>query len=203
MATYVINATFTPSVTYSARIKPPIEVRVFTSPNGSYVVNWQDGDLPKSIGNYTYEVLVSEGTALNYQKARKFEVAAPPFVFDNSTNNTYTFAVRIKTHLGYRSSSSPDTSVSKPVAWTGGSNYGGFNLSAILIPVCLLIVVLLVALGALYIRHRRLQNSFTRFTNSHYNPRSEAATFEDNGLEEEETSPQIRGFSDDEPLVIA
>lgn len=148
---------------------------------------------------------MSEGSILTPDTAKRYEVSAPPFFFNsNSTNSTYTFAVRIKTNLGYRSHLSELTSVSRSMVSVGKvEKVKTTNLSVILIPVCLLIVVLLLALSVLYIRHKKLQNSFTRFTNTHYNPRSEAATFEDNGLEEEDTSPQIRGFSDDEPLVIA
>lgn len=63
-------------------------------------------------------------------------------------------------------------------------------------------LVALAALGVFVVKHRRLQSSFTRFANSHYDTRSDAATFDDHSLEEDE-NPQIVGFSDDEPLVIA
>lgn len=76
------------------------------------------------------------------------------------------------------------------------------NMTAVLVPSLLIILVLILIAAFLVVRNRRLQSSFTRFTNSHYDTRSDAATFDNNGLDEEE-SPQIRGFSDDEPLVIA
>jgi hypothetical protein len=43
------------------------------------------------------------------------------------------------------------------------------------------------------------------FANSHYDPQSGTATFTagDNDLGDDEDQPMIRGFSDDEPLVVA
>ena len=69
------------------------------------------------------------------------------------------------------------------------------------------ILVLVIALGIYFMRHRRLQRSFLSFANSHYDTRSERTTFtgtgDDDDLDAEEDQPMIRGFSDDEPLVIA
>ena len=64
------------------------------------------------------------------------------------------------------------------------------------------VAALAAALAVLLVRQRRLQRSFVNFVNPHYDTRSGAATFTDQTLEEED-SPVIRGFSDDEPLVIA
>lgn len=67
-------------------------------------------------------------------------------------------------------------------------------------------VIIALALGAslvmLLIRHRRLQRSFSSFASTHFNTRSESTIFSDQTLEDDD-SPVIRGFSDDEPLVIA
>ncbi|RWS17123.1 sortilin-related receptor-like protein [Dinothrombium tinctorium] len=72
------------------------------------------------------------------------------------------------------------------------------HISLILIIVCLVVV-----LGILVARHRRLRRSFLSFVNSHYDTRSESATIlVTDGLDEEDT-PIIRGFADDEPLVLA
>lgn len=53
-------------------------------------------------------------------------------------------------------------------------------------------------------RHRRLQSSFSRFVNSHYDTRTGATrlggnTFEDDHDHHNDTS---RSFADDEPLVV-
>uniref|UniRef100_A0A8C9U7N9 Sortilin related receptor 1 n=1 Tax=Scleropages formosus TaxID=113540 RepID=A0A8C9U7N9_SCLFO len=78
--------------------------------------------------------------------------------------------------------------------------------SAVVVPV--LFFLLLAMCGgmlALYLRHRRLQHSFTAFTNSHYNSRLGSAIFSsgDELGDEDEDAPMISGFSDDVPMVIA
>jgi hypothetical protein len=66
------------------------------------------------------------------------------------------------------------------------------------------IIGLVVVLLVFVIRHRRLQRSFLSFANSHYDIRSGTTTINTgDDLGEEEDSPMIVGFSDDEPLVIA
>ncbi|XP_072283121.1 sortilin-related receptor [Pyxicephalus adspersus] len=80
------------------------------------------------------------------------------------------------------------------------------DVAAIVVPVLFL---LLVATGCgfviLYMRHRRLQNSFTAFANSHYSSRLGAAIFSsgDDIGEDDDDAPMITGFSDDVPMVIA
>ncbi|XP_075460478.1 sortilin-related receptor isoform X2 [Ascaphus truei] len=80
------------------------------------------------------------------------------------------------------------------------------DVAAIVVPVLFL---LLVATGfgfvILYMRHRRLQNSFTAFANSHYSSRLGAAIFSsgDDIGDDDDDAPMITGFSDDVPMVIA
>ncbi|XP_068110700.1 sortilin-related receptor [Hyperolius riggenbachi] len=80
------------------------------------------------------------------------------------------------------------------------------DVAAVVVPVLFL---LLVATGCgfviLYMRHRRLQNSFTAFANSHYSSRLGAAIFSsgDDIGEDDDVAPMITGFSDDVPMVIA
>ncbi|XP_041098246.1 sortilin-related receptor-like [Polyodon spathula] len=80
------------------------------------------------------------------------------------------------------------------------------DVAAIVVPVLFL---LLVAVGVgfivLFVRHRRLQHSFTAFANSHYNSRLGSAIFSsgDELGDDDEDSPMISGFSDDVPMVIA
>nr|XP_054761024.1 sortilin-related receptor-like [Lytechinus pictus] len=84
------------------------------------------------------------------------------------------------------------------------------------IAVGLVVIVLIVIVVYFAVRHRRLQQSFMSFANSHYDTRSGTATFatneDDDGGDLEllaelqgsdEDQPMIRGFSDDVPLVIA
>ncbi|XP_055516540.1 sortilin-related receptor isoform X2 [Leucoraja erinacea] len=79
------------------------------------------------------------------------------------------------------------------------------DVAAIVVPVMfLLLVVLGIGFVVLYVRHRRLQNSFTAFANSHYNSRLGSAVFSSGDeLGDDEDAPLINGFSDDVPMVIA
>lgn len=200
VSTDVLGAQYARVVYEAPPLLPPYEVNVSPKTNGTYVVTWSDRGHVH--GNSTYEVLVSDGLELNQSTAQVFEVEKPPFVYTNSSSDTYTFAVRMKTDLGYRSVVSESLSSRIIERTTAGSMMSNNGLTAVLIAGLVLIVALSVVVGVLVVRHRRLQNSFSRFANSHYDTRSEAATFDDNSLEEDE-SPHIRGFSDDEPLVIA
>ncbi|OWF38955.1 sortilin-related receptor-like isoform X2 [Mizuhopecten yessoensis] len=78
------------------------------------------------------------------------------------------------------------------------------NLIGIFVVVAVIVVALVVVLGVFIVRHHRLQRSFLSFANSHYDTRSGTTTFSSaNELGEDEDSPMIQGFSDDEPLVVA
>lgn len=204
--TGVEGAKYSSVFTYTAPpVLPPVEISVSPKANGTYIVSWKERNYKKEIGDYIYEVLVSEGP-FNESTAEVYRVKVPPFIYSNASSNNYTFALRVKTNLGYQSSLSPRYSAivlqEKRSSSTQNSSLSSTNLTAILVPTFLLIIVLSVILVVVIIRHQRLQNNFTRFANSHYDSRSGAATFDDHSLEEEE-APRITGFSDDEPLVIA
>ncbi|XP_067102176.1 sortilin-related receptor isoform X3 [Osmerus mordax] len=80
------------------------------------------------------------------------------------------------------------------------------DMAAVVVPVLfLLLLALCGGMVALYLRHRRLTNSFTAFANSHYNSRLGAAIFSsgDELGDDDEDAPMISGFSDDVPMVIA
>ncbi|XP_041030158.1 sortilin-related receptor [Carcharodon carcharias] len=79
------------------------------------------------------------------------------------------------------------------------------DVAAIVVPVMFLLLVMLgVGFVVLYVRHRRLQNSFTAFANSHYNSRLGSAVFSSGDeLGDDEDAPLINGFSDDVPMVLA
>ncbi len=96
---------------------------------------------------------------------------------------------------GYKPSPAPHGPPTGQSTWIAGIGAAGA-----------LILLLVVFLVFFIVRHRRLQRSFMSFANSHYDPRSGTATFsndDDNDLGDEEDQPMIRGFSDDEPLVVA
>ncbi|MED6272402.1 Sortilin- receptor [Characodon lateralis] len=80
------------------------------------------------------------------------------------------------------------------------------DMASVVVPVLFLLLVIVGGgLVALYIRHRRLQNNFTAFANSHYNSRLGSAIFSsgDELGDDDEDAPMISGFSDDVPMVIA
>ncbi|KAJ6653954.1 hypothetical protein lerEdw1_007586 [Lerista edwardsae] len=80
------------------------------------------------------------------------------------------------------------------------------DVAAIVVPILFLLLVTMgVSFVVLYMRHRRLQNSFTAFANSHYNSRLGSAIFSsgDDLGDEDDEAPMITGFSDDVPMVIA
>ncbi|KAF7646886.1 hypothetical protein LDENG_00181040 [Lucifuga dentata] len=80
------------------------------------------------------------------------------------------------------------------------------DMAAVVVPVLfLLLLAVCGGLVVLYLRHRRLQNNFTAFANSHYNSRLGSAIFSsgDELGDDDEDAPMISGFSDDVPMVIA
>ncbi|XP_010891974.2 sortilin-related receptor isoform X2 [Esox lucius] len=80
------------------------------------------------------------------------------------------------------------------------------DMAAVVVPVLFLLLLgLCGGLVVLYLRHRRLQNNFTAFANSHYNSRLGSAIFSsgDELGDDDEDAPMISGFSDDVPMVIA
>ncbi|XP_017882694.1 sortilin-related receptor-like [Ceratina calcarata] len=197
-----------PVVYWAPEIQPPHQVKVLHRGN-ECVVYWIQHDLPDTLkpAKYHYEVLVVEGSSvMNESVAKVYKVDQPPYTYkDAKPDVIYTFAVRLVTDDGYQSLLSEmfSTRYSEELSLPATT----INTSSILsfaIPICLLIVALGSVLAYFVVRHRRLTNSFTQFANSHYDTRRGQATFPGttDGLEEED-SPVIRGFSDDEPLVIA
>ncbi|XP_046815781.1 sortilin-related receptor-like isoform X1 [Vespa crabro] len=194
-----------PVIYHAPPILPPHQLKVLYK-EGNYLVYWHhQPDNMAIITNYHYEILVAEGSrTLNESNTQIFKADQPPYIYKNAKSDIiYTFAVRLVTEEGYRSILSETRSIESPTVWPVTMNTS--NILSFAIPICLLVVALGSALAYFVVRHRRLSNSFTQFANSHYDTRRGQATFPGttDGLAEEEDSPVIRGFSDDEPLVIA
>ncbi|XP_033333706.1 sortilin-related receptor [Megalopta genalis] len=208
IATDVENAVPSRPVIYTAIAIPPPHQLLVVPEKSAYVLFWQEHDLPGDLENskYHYEILVMEGSKkMNESTATIFKVHEPPYTYMNvKPNIIYSFAVRIVTYEGHKSRLSEVVSVKAPNELALPVTISTNNILSFAIPICLLIVVLGSALAYFVVRHKKLSKTFTQFANSHYDTRRGQATFPGttDGLEEDD-SPVIRGFSDDEPLVIA
>ncbi|KAF7992430.1 hypothetical protein HCN44_001755 [Aphidius gifuensis] len=209
VSTGVWGAKPSKSIIYEAPyILPPHEF-VVTPDGGKYFLYWQERALPKSLENktkYHYEILVNENdNTVNLKSAKVYKVDLPPFIYkDAKPDKMYSFGVRLVTDDGYQSLISEVQSIRTPTAEAWPTTMKPSSVLSYSIPLCLLIIGLGAGLAYFVVRHRRLSNSFTQFANSHYDTRRGQATFPGttDPLDDDD-SPVIRGFSDDEPLVIA
>lgn len=206
VSTVVQGALPGPCQEYLAMPLPtPHQLQILPEKNGSYILYWKESSMPDYMSGlkYHYVILVSEGPTLNRTTAKEYIAKSAPYILNDAQDGVmYSYAVQLVTEDGYKSPLSEVMSlvVTKDVfaqLLTKGSMMG------IALPTLFVIALLCGALGFVIVRHRRLQNSFTNFANSHYSTRSGAATFTGTDGLDEEDSPVIRGFSDDEPLVIA
>uniref|UniRef100_A0A1B6DW73 Sortilin-related receptor n=1 Tax=Clastoptera arizonana TaxID=38151 RepID=A0A1B6DW73_9HEMI len=196
-----------PCTEYWAQPLPtPHQLQILMEVNGSCILWWKEASMPENFKDIKYEYLVSisEGSAMNLSTAKQYHVMSPPFIFNDVQDDTiYSCVVQLVTLDGYKSLTSEIASVAVQKGIWPAMLMDKRSFISLVLPTFLVIITLAGALGYVIFRHRRLQNNFTTFTNSHYNTRSGSATFTGaEGLDEED-SPVIRGFSDDEPLVIA
>ncbi|XP_026686698.1 sortilin-related receptor [Diaphorina citri] len=187
-------------------LPPPHQLTVLPEKNGSYIIYWKEVVLPPKLKNipFKYSVFAIEGHDMNIYKAKEFLVDSPPFIIsDVYDGRTYCFAVQLVTSRGFRSALSEIYSYEMP-AGSWANLLTSSSMLSFILPTLLIILTLCGLLTYYVTRHRRLQQSFTQFANSHYDTRSGSATFCGvDGLAEYDEEPVIRGFSDDEPLVIA
>uniref|UniRef100_A0A665VUR0 Sortilin-related receptor n=1 Tax=Echeneis naucrates TaxID=173247 RepID=A0A665VUR0_ECHNA len=122
--------------------------------------------------------------------------------------HNYTFSVQARCLLSGQLCGEPalllynQLTAGRAATQTGHSG----DMAAVVVPVLFLLLLgVCGSLVALYLRHRRLQNNFTAFANSHYNSRLGSAIFSsgDELGDDDEDAPMISGFSDDVPMVIA
>uniref|UniRef100_A0A673KHL0 Sortilin-related receptor-like n=1 Tax=Sinocyclocheilus rhinocerous TaxID=307959 RepID=A0A673KHL0_9TELE len=122
--------------------------------------------------------------------------------------HNYTFSVRARCLLNNQLCGEAAVLLYDELGPNDASSQSGTSedMAAVVVPVLFLLLVgVCGGLVVLYLRHRRLQHSFTAFTNSHYNSRLGSAIFSsgDELGDDDEDAPMISGFSDDVPMVIA
>ncbi|XP_067129295.1 sortilin-related receptor-like [Centruroides vittatus] len=185
-------------------IPVPQQVKVILEQNGSLFIDWKEPEMPSELKNHSYKYFVwlSEDKSIN--KASHYTASTPPVIIPSvPKGKIYHVAVNIVDKEGYQSKLSD---------WNDFGNPNEAqkivvsinNLVSIVVPIVIVITVLIAAVVFFAVRHHRLQRSFLSFANSHYDAHAVSATFSNNEeLDEEEDSPMIRGFSDDEPLIVA
>jgi hypothetical protein len=130
-------------------------------------------------------------------------VASPPFKVDPSLvspGQIYYVAVALVDSEGYASPRSDAIAIETTVP-EGDVVVSKSGVAGVLVPILLVLMLMGSALGIYAYRHRRLKRNFAAFA-SRYSPASGAAILNQSALDEDDDSPIIRGFSDDEPLVI-
>ena len=122
---------------------------------------------------------------------------------------------------GYSSALTPCVALESPLASTDVV-VPGSSLAGVVVFVCFVIVVLGAGFGYYFVKHRRLRRGMQDFV-SRYSPASGAANIFNTGSllggdsdaggsgsfslgggvgADDDTAPIIRGFADDEPLVV-
>uniref|UniRef100_A0A646QCG5 Sortilin-related receptor n=1 Tax=Hemiscolopendra marginata TaxID=943146 RepID=A0A646QCG5_9MYRI len=195
------NSTATDPVIFNGPpITPPHQLKLIKS-HAFWELEWQSEEAEEN-ESVSYVVLVSQNES-DFSNAEQYEVNEHSLPLDKlGVGHTYYLAVRLKSKEGYMSEPSEVVSFLKPI----DDDFVVFStntLVGIVTPITVAVIALVAAFTFLYVRHRRLKRATLSFANSHYNTRSGATTFSTGDDLDEEDSPMIRGFSDDEPLVIA
>ncbi|XP_043197932.1 sortilin-related receptor-like, partial [Amphibalanus amphitrite] len=203
--TTATDAVPAPPVIYAAPPIPgPHQLRPIIERNGTVTLYWKERRLPADMDyvKYSYEVFVAPSVAAVWNSTGK-TVRESRFVTHTlQPDTTYYAAVQLVTSDGHRSLPSEVESFHTPPG-EDSVVIKKHHLVSVLVPVLLLLVLLTTAVVVFVYRHRRLRHRFLAFVSTHYSARPTAARFTNgDGLEDDE-APVIRGFSDDEPLVVA
>lgn len=196
-------------------IPPPHQLSIGKQVGGNVTLYWRDQELPHEIvaHNYSYVIWISKDSSFqDLNKTLRYESKEPQFQLpEDHHGEMYYAAVSIEDSHGYSSMRSEPLDMLfvfgeeiKPASGTSDIDAtGGSTHVYVAVSIGVIIAAALAAsLVMLLVRHRRLQRSFSSFASTHFNTRSESTIFSDQALEDDD-SPVIRGFSDDEPLVIA
>ncbi|XP_058466286.1 sortilin-related receptor-like [Malaya genurostris] len=210
VSTDIPNAQVVTTVAYSAPLPAPVRLQVWPEANGTYVVYWKPVIDFKEI-KFIYQAVVYEGRGVNttIPPLLIIEAKEPPILINPdrlsslTIDSLFTIGVRLKTADGFFSDIVETESFSKH-NFEGLVQESSFSYAWLwIIPT---IIAMVLALTVVYVvqRHRRLQNSFSRFANSHYDTRTGATRIGDSLDDDEHEHQEVpRSFSDDEPLVIA
>ncbi|XP_042228900.1 sortilin-related receptor-like isoform X2 [Homarus americanus] len=182
-------------------IPTPYEL-TFNPSDGSFF--WRNNRyFPHDLLNQKYSYILYISKNKNMSDATTYECDTPPIVVnDLSIGVIYYATVAFKDADGYLSPQSQSMRFEKHIG--DEIVLSQSSVMGVAVSVFLVVVALIVVVGILAVRHRRLARSFLTFANTHYD-RSQGTTLitTDHNLDEDDDSPMIRGFSDDEPLVIA
>ncbi|GFQ87122.1 sortilin-related receptor [Trichonephila clavata] len=181
------------------------QVKALREKNGSIDVSWDEVTWPEELKDHKFVYSVFLSSEEDLSSAIVYNVTKPPFFLrtpPSSWSHLYV-AVNVLDEHGYSGPLSPVYDLGSDESYAAVV-LSQTSLVGVVVGVSVVFILLISTLVIFVVRHRRLQRSFLSFANSHYDTRSGAATFSTGEeLDEEEESPMIRGFSDDEPLVIA
>lgn len=209
-ATYNISVAISKSrksrpVTFSVEpYEDPKSVKVVDKDSEKYLYSlvWNNSPVTSKLFN-GYQVFYRKAGKPNFKLYKEVQ-SNHVSLKDLSPGFVYQLKVRLNKIDGYYGKFSSPVDLEIPIVVRPSAVQANVNLVAIVVPICIVTVILGTILLILFIRHKRLQRSFLAYASSHYDPRSERTTFNSaEYLGEDEDSPMITGFSDDEPLVIA
>ncbi|XP_042893587.1 sortilin-related receptor-like isoform X2 [Penaeus japonicus] len=190
-----------PVVINGPMIPPPYELTYNPGDNSFF---WKRSrNFPTEMANQSSSYILYISKNMNMSDATAHPCSSPPVKVDSlSAGIIYYATVAFKDVDGYLSPQSHPIRLEKPIGDKIVLSQG--SVVGVGISVFFVVVALIVVVGVLGVRHRRLARSFLTFANTHYD-RSQGTTLitTDHNLDEDDDSPMIRGFSDDEPLVIA
>lgn len=165
---------------------------------------------------FEYELTVVEGLKINdtIPSILRMRAKQPPIYINpidlggsHAAGRIFTLGVRVRSAKGYKSPIHEIEHIEiQPDAWL--TTVLPTKTSIWLVTIPLMMIIALVGVVAYLVqRHRRLQNSFSRFANSHYDTKTGAtrigdAIDDDDHHGSRENINDLPRFDDDEPLVI-
>ena len=180
--------------------------------SSSHVVMWTS---PQSLPSYirqdpdtSYTVFLSRTADMQHVVKNYSHIQGNLFdlpMKDLEPGRLYFMAVQFVDGGGYTSAMTPAVAIESPVP-DDDVVVSSSNLAGVIVFICFVILVLGAGFSYYFVKHRRLRRGLQEFA-SRYSPASGAANIFNNGTllvdhSEDDTAPIIRGFADDEPLVM-